>query len=118
MHSYLSGLYRREGTDLADSQTFTHPHPVNTMIVVYKILVVCILQINLLKCSPPSFGDNIERINMDDTKERQITLDQFNLTEEEFNIKKHNMVYRVTSTRATIPEAITEGDDVLKKFLR
>lgn len=55
---------------------------------------------------------------MDDHKERNIILNQFNLTEEEFNRAKHNMEYDVAPSMVSIPETHTGGEDYSKKRLR
>lgn len=94
----------------------------NQNILVYKVLAY-FCQIYVLECVPTPYFDNIEgvssrTVNMNDQKERTIILNQFNLTEEEFNRAKHNMVYNITQARASTPEAWAAGDNYVKKRLR
>lgn len=86
-------------------------------------VLLYILQIRLLGCVPSPFFNNIEgvssrTVNMNDKKEREFILNQFNLTEEEFDRKKHNAVYNISSARAPTPESGTASEEYSKKRLR
>ncbi|KAL5285676.1 hypothetical protein ACFFRR_007399 [Megaselia abdita] len=95
----------------------------NKNIIVIKLLVVYFLQINLLECVPSPFFEHIEgvssrTVNMNNQKERESILNQFNLTEEEFDRAKHNMAYNITPARASTPETWTAGANYSKKGAR
>ncbi|KAL5278883.1 hypothetical protein ACFFRR_003487 [Megaselia abdita] len=88
-------------------------------IIVINLLIVYFFKINLMKCDP--FFDHLDKVstqtvNENDEKERNSILKQFNLTQEQLDRAKHNMLHNLTSARASAP--LSAGQNYSKKGFR